>query len=222
MSASRQLWGTCPVFQLLLKIPRSLEFALVPRCSSISLVHLSGPGDFLSVRFYVSQKRQAFKSVYHRNSSGKVCLITWLKCPYSFEMCFWTERFQQQSGIFLNPQCCCLNTPHLTPPPDLNCKCVVASHSSLFGTGWFDRSLWGCDGAMPQGLPLTMVSQRLAIPPNLEWYVQRVNGGVAVCVWFFDLKPLLNFKAFSSADGFWIFVSGHHCICCSSLSLGVG
>ena len=29
MSASRQLRGTCPVFQLLLKIPRSLDFALV-------------------------------------------------------------------------------------------------------------------------------------------------------------------------------------------------
>ena len=33
-------------------IPRSLDFALVPRCSSIPLVILSGPGDFLSLKVF--------------------------------------------------------------------------------------------------------------------------------------------------------------------------
>ena len=41
-----------PCLQLLLKIPRSLDFAMVPMCSSISLVILSGPGDFLSFQVF--------------------------------------------------------------------------------------------------------------------------------------------------------------------------
>ena len=52
MSASRQLWGECPVFQMLLKSPRNFDFALVSRCSSISLVIFSGPGDFLSFNVF--------------------------------------------------------------------------------------------------------------------------------------------------------------------------
>ena len=35
--------------------PRSLDFALVPRCSSISLVILSGPGDFLSFKLLCAE-----------------------------------------------------------------------------------------------------------------------------------------------------------------------